>query len=226
MTEPPAFVLVHGAWCGGYIWRGVADRLRASGHRVFTPTLTGLADRSHLLSPTIDLATHIADVVNLVRWESLHGLVLVGHSYGGMVINGVAEALREGAIRSIVFLDACVPRDGESTVTIEEPLAEAFESDPLPFPFTGQTGRPDFEALTTPHPKRTLHDPARVTGKVAAVAQKHFILATRPAMPWFVDTAARLSNDPDWRVHEISCSHGTMLDMPEETTRLLLNAAG
>jgi pimeloyl-ACP methyl ester carboxylesterase len=225
VREPAAFVLVHGAWCGGFIWRGVADRLRTAGHRVFTPTLTGLADRSHLLSPEIDLATHIADVVNLVHWESLHGFVLVGHSYGGMVINGVAEALPEGTIRSIVFLDACVPLDGESTASIEKPFAEAFDCDPVPFLFTGQTGNPDFEALTTPHPSRTLHDRARVTGKVEAIARKHYILATSPAMPFFVETVARLRGEPGWQVNELPCSHGTMPDMPDETTRLLLNAA-
>ena len=86
--EAKTFVLVHGAWHGGWCWRRVADRLEQRGHRVFTPTLTGLGERSHLLSPAIDLDTHITDVVNLVRFEDLRDIVLVGHSYAGFVVSG------------------------------------------------------------------------------------------------------------------------------------------
>jgi pimeloyl-ACP methyl ester carboxylesterase len=85
------FVLVHGAWHGGWCWQRVAKLLRAWGHDVFTPTLTGVCERSHLLAPDIDLTTHIADIANLIKWNELNGVVLVGHSYGGMVISGVAE---------------------------------------------------------------------------------------------------------------------------------------
>jgi len=95
---PYTFVLVHGAWHGGWCWQRVADRLRGGGHTVFTPTLTGLGERSHLLRAGIDLKTHIADVVNVMKWEGLSDVVLCGHSYGGMVISGVAEALPQ-AIR-------------------------------------------------------------------------------------------------------------------------------
>jgi pimeloyl-ACP methyl ester carboxylesterase len=99
------FVLVHGAWHGGWCWCRVADRLRRDGHAVFTPTLTGLGERSHLLRPGIDLATHVADIINVMRWERLSDVVLCGHSYGGFVISGVAEEM-SAAIRAIVFLDA------------------------------------------------------------------------------------------------------------------------
>jgi len=84
---------VHGAWRGGWIWRRVADLLTARGHRVFAPTLTGLGERSHLLSPAVNLTTHIMDVVNLALWEDLDGFVLCGHSYGGAVVTGVAECI-------------------------------------------------------------------------------------------------------------------------------------
>jgi pimeloyl-ACP methyl ester carboxylesterase len=104
------FVLVHGAWHGGWCWRRVADRLRRDGHAVFTPTLTGLGERSHLLQPEIDVATHVADVVNVMHWERLTEAILCGHSYGGFIISGVAEAM-PAPIRSIVFLDAFVPRE-------------------------------------------------------------------------------------------------------------------
>src|SRR5271170_5119317 len=104
------FVLVHGAWHGG-------------GHAVFTPTLTGLGERSHLLRAGIDLKTHIADVVNVMKWEGLSDVVLCGHSYGGFVISGVAEQMAP-AIRSIVFLDAFVPRNGESTLDLTGPAVQ------------------------------------------------------------------------------------------------------
>src|SRR5690242_8897528 len=107
------FVLVHGAWHGGWCWRRVADRLRRDGHAVFTPTLTGLGERAHLLAPGIDLATHAADVVNLLKWERLNEVVLCGHSYGGFVISGVAEVM-PAQIRSVVFLDAFLPENGDT----------------------------------------------------------------------------------------------------------------
>ena len=108
------FVLVHGAWYGGWCWSKVASILRARGHTVLTPTQTGLGERSHLLRADIGLQTHITDVVNVMKWEGLRDVVLCGHSYGGMIISGVAEAMAP-AIRSIVFLDAFVPRNGESS---------------------------------------------------------------------------------------------------------------
>src|SRR6201985_2153222 len=92
---PHTFVLVHGAWHGGWCWRRVADKLRAKGHRVSTPTLTGLADRSHLLSEKVNLTTHVTDVVNLLRWEELTDIVLCGHSYGGLVVTGAADKASE-----------------------------------------------------------------------------------------------------------------------------------
>ena len=119
------YVLVHGAWCGGFIWRNVADGLRGAGHRVFTPTLTGLADRSHLLGPQIDLQTHVDDVVNLIKWEELTDIILVGHSYGGMVITGVADQLPDNLNRWCIstplcrrtanrYLASCHPRSASS----------------------------------------------------------------------------------------------------------------
>src|SRR5436190_22709955 len=112
------FVLVHGAWHGGWCWRRVSDLLERQNlgrhaHKVFTPTLTGLGERSHLMSKEIRLATHVTDVVNHMKWEGLADVVLCGHSYGGMVVSGVAEQMA-GKITSIVFLDAFVPDNGEA----------------------------------------------------------------------------------------------------------------
>ena len=117
------FVLIHGAWHGGWCWRRVADRLRRDGHVVFTPTLTGLGERAHLLAPGIDLATHVADVVNLLKWERLSEVILCGHSYGGFVISGVAEVM-PAQIRSIVFLDAFLPENGDTIQKLTGPAVQ------------------------------------------------------------------------------------------------------
>ena len=111
------FVLVHGAWHGSWCWKRVRKALQARGHDVFTPTLTGVGERSHLLSPDVNLDTHITDVVNLIRWEELSGIVLCGHSYGGCVITGVADRLSD-RIAALVYLDAFVPEDGQSLYDI------------------------------------------------------------------------------------------------------------
>jgi pimeloyl-ACP methyl ester carboxylesterase len=107
------FVLVHGAWHGGWCWRRVADLLEHRGHRVFTPTLTGLGERSHLMSADINLDTHIADVVNVLKWEDLKDVVLVAHSYGGWPVSGAIEQTLD-RIASVVYLDAFVPKTDKS----------------------------------------------------------------------------------------------------------------
>ena len=108
------FVLVHGAFVGGWSWRWVAPYLRGAGHDVYSPTLTGHGERVHLASPQIDLDTHIEDVVNLLHYEDLTGVVLVGYSYGGMVVAGVADRVPE-RIAHVVYLDSDVPRDGDTS---------------------------------------------------------------------------------------------------------------
>src|SRR5580658_10519078 len=107
------FVLVHGAWHGSWCWKRVRGALQKQGHEVFTPTLSGVGERSHLLTQQIDLDTHTLDVLNLIQWEELDDIVLCGHSYGGMVATGVADRIPE-RIRALVFLDAFVPESGQS----------------------------------------------------------------------------------------------------------------
>src|SRR5437879_1752139 len=104
------FVLVHGAWHGGWCWKKLTPLLRSNGHDVFTPTLTGLGERAHLANQAIDLTTHIEDVVSTLDYEDLRGVILVGHSYGGIVISGVADRI-PARIGCVVYLDAFVPED-------------------------------------------------------------------------------------------------------------------
>ena len=119
------YVLVHGGWDGGWAWRAVASQLQAVGHAVFTPTLTGSGERVHLASPTIDLSTHVLDIVNVLHYEDLHDVILVGFSYSGMVITGVAEQVPE-RLRQLIYLDAFVPQDGESLNDLIGPGLAAF----------------------------------------------------------------------------------------------------
>jgi pimeloyl-ACP methyl ester carboxylesterase len=107
------FVLVHGAWNGGYYWKKVAPRLRAAGHDVYTPTMTGLGERSHLFSESIDLTTHVRDIVNVIEFEGLTDVALVGHSYSGMVVTGVADRIAR-RLSHLIYVDAFLPVDGES----------------------------------------------------------------------------------------------------------------
>jgi pimeloyl-ACP methyl ester carboxylesterase len=114
------YVLVHGAWHGSWCWKRVRKALQTAGHDVFTPTLTGVGERSHLNSAGVSLSTHIADVANLIRWEELSDVILCGHSYGGCVISGAADRIPD-RIRALVYLDAFVPEDGDALTAMLPP---------------------------------------------------------------------------------------------------------
>ena len=230
------FVLVHGAWHGGWCWQRVADRLRGGGHAVFTPTLTGLGERSHLLRTGIDLKTHIADVVNVMKWEDLSDVVLCGHSYGGMVISGVAEALPH-AIRSIVFLDAFVPRNGEAVQDLTGPavkeaaLAALQRGDiaipPRPAEAFGvnPADRAWVDRLCVGQPIGTFTDKIALTGARDRIANKTYIRAGSYANPGFDRALGEVRSDPSWRFYEVPSGHDVMVDMPERLTEILLEVA-
>ena len=230
------YVLVHGAWAGGWIWRDMADRLRALGHRVFTPTLTGLGERSHLISPQINLTTHVLDVTNVIKWEELSGVVLVGHSYGGMVITGVTEKVPAGAIRSIVYLDAFLPGNGQSLTDLvgQTPPPGVVLSDPMPFPGAARQTSNEAEAwiarLVTPHPLGCLNEKLALTGGLDRIPIKTFVLATGQmaggaAVGPFARIADSMASNPAWRIEKLACGHNTMIEMPEETLQVFLRAA-
>ena len=175
LTNIKTFILVHGTSHGGWCWVRVADRLRSLGHRVFTPTLTGVGDRSHLMSTDINLDTHINDVVNVIKWEGLENLVLCGHSYGGWVISGVAEQV-EDRIGSIVFLDAFMPEDGQRGIDTQSPGSR---DDVLAASKVGEASRPVgsasryglkgadlawVDSMLTPQPIGVSLQPIKLTG--------------------------------------------------------------
>ena len=235
-TNAKTFVLVHGAWHGGWCWRRVSDLLEKKGHKVFSPTMTGLGERSHLIGGKIDLATHVTDIVNVVKWENLNDIVLVGHSYGGAVISGVAEQMRE-AIGSIVFLDAFLPESGDSLATkASQPVREAIaglvekrESVMKPVPAAvfrvNEKDRAWVDAMCTPHPLATLTDKITITGARDRIAKKAYIRAKGyPSVP-FDGVYDQLKGNNAWRVYELPCGHDVMVDMPDRLTEILLEVA-
>lgn len=231
-------VLVHGASHGGWCWRRVADRLRAAGHRVVTPTLTGLGERSHLRSPSITLNTHIEDIVNVIRWEELANVVLVAHSYGGTVITGVCDRMRATIARA-VFIDANTPADGEPTIpgltregvekVTGKPLLDGYllpASDPLRLGVDPQDGETInwLRQQMTEHPIQTLSAPLVLENGGTEGIPRSYVLTTpmNELMPFQKAGAMRIANDPTWDYHELLVGHEAMVVAPGPTADLIL----
>ncbi|HDR9188779.1 MULTISPECIES: alpha/beta hydrolase [Burkholderia] len=233
----PTFVLVHGAWHGGWCYGRTALYLRELGYHVHTPTLSGLGERSHLVSRGIGLQTHIDDVVNLLEWENLHDVVLCGHSYGGMVISGVAERVRR-RIRRLSYIDAFVPQPGQalfdtlSVERVDEVRALTLERGfgwlipPVPATVfnvnTNDIGWVD--GLCVPHPLRCFEERVHYTDRVTSLPRQ-YILATDFPGSHFPDVAERLRDEPGWRVDNIKTGHDVMIDDPIGLAKLLIEGS-
>ena len=227
------YVIVHGAWSGGWAWGAVARELRTAGHEAFTPTLTGLGERVHLANAAIDLDTHVLDVVNLLHYERLERVLLVGHSYGGMVVAGVAERIPE-RIDGLIYLDAFVPRDGESAEAIAGPgLAGAIHEaarlhgDGWRVPFLGEPFDPE---RVTVMPLGPLRSPLAVRNASARRLPRSFVHFTAkppedPQAPIFESMAARVRAEEGWTYREAAFDHAPHLTHPREVARLLLALA-
>ncbi len=231
------FVLVHGAWHGGWCWRRVADILRAQGHCVYTPTLTGLADRSHLMSAGIDLYTHAHDVINLIKWERLENVCLVGHSYAGMVISLAAESIAD-KLSSFVFLDAFAPDDGEDPVTLINPAVRAeieagiargeVSRTPPPaayFRVQTEADRAWVDAMMTPQPNGVWLTPIRLTGARETVARKSYIRAGLYPSPSFDLAMEKLRQRQGWECVTLPAGHDVMVDAPQALADTLIHLA-
>lgn len=228
------FVLVHGAWHGGWCWRRVAPLLRRDGHDVFTPSLTGLGDRAHLSHPDIDLDVHIQDILTLIDMEELDDIVLVGHSYAGMVVTGVADRV-PSKISSLVYLDAFIPENGKAQMDYMLPERAALVRkegeatgmvNPLPLALFGVT-RPEDVAWASrhivKHPYKTMAQPIELTNQTAlGRLRKTFIYCSSPASGAFNQFAEKLRNDPRWQVFEMKSGHDVMIIDPEGLAKVLL----
>ena len=229
------YVLVHGAWHGGWCWKRVRKALVAEGHDVYTPTLTGVADRSHLASPQVDLDTHVADVVNLLRWEELENVVLCGHSYAGCVITGVADRVPE-RIRALVYLDAFILENGQG---LHDTLPPAVRDAQVEGARKGGDGwrvppitaeafnvnaadRAWVNAQCTPQPLATFQQRLRLDRTVSASAIT-YVLATgyegSPFPPFH-----ELAKKKGWSTVSVACGHDVMLDRPDDLVRILRDA--
>ena len=234
------FVLVHGAWGGAWIWRRVLGPLRAAGHEVHAVTLTGDGERAHLRRADISLQTHIDDVLGLIDAEELREVVLVGHSYGGMVITGVADALLArcpGHVKQLVYVDAMVPVPGESwgqghpaeIVQARTALAKANHNalpppDPIDFGLT-EDDRAWLLRRQVPHPFGMYRVPLHFDGARWARVPRCFVDCTRPAYRTIDAMRARVRSQAGWQIVEIATGHCPMVSAPQALLAVLKTVA-
>jgi pimeloyl-ACP methyl ester carboxylesterase len=232
------FVLVHGAWHGSWCWARVRRALVGLGHQVFTPTLSGVGERSHLLAPGIDLQVHVEDVANLLRWEQLESVILCGHSYGGCVISGVAEALPD-RIAGLLYLDAFLLEDGECLhdllpeehralqVSLAAEHGDGWRVPPIPAEIfnVNALDREWVDRQCTPQPLATFQQPIRLTGAAARGPRSHFIFASDWEGTPFAASHQR-ARARGWTTSTIACGHDVMLDAPEALVAELVAVAG
>ena len=211
------------------MWQRLAPVLRKAGHEVLTPSLTGIGERAHLASPAVDLNAHIADVLAAMRYERLSDCVLVGHSYGGMVVTGVADRAPE-AIKILVYLDAFVPQSGQALIDLLRPEVRAhFPKDaqavpPLPPAAQGMKDPKEIawvDGRRDPQPIKTFTQPLTLEGNYRG--PRAYVFCTGYSPTSFTPFAERARNDRAWRYHELPTHHYPHVSMPLETAGVLLN---
>ncbi len=231
------FVLVHGAWHGAWCWKRILPGLWAAGHRAFAVTLTGVGERAHQMSRDISVRTHVDDVAAVIEMEELPQAIVVGHSYGGVVITGVADRMPQRIAR-LVFVDAIVPLPGESwsSQNPEQVQAQrrqviaATGSIPPPDPAAafGLTGE-DAQWVSrrqTPQPGGVYADSLNFDAVRVAAIPRTFIDCIKPPQPLIAPMRKRVRQQPGWQVIEIATGHEPMISAPRELLRLLLGLAG
>lgn len=241
------YVLVHPAWHGGWCWKKVTPLLRARGHDVYTPTLTGLGERSHLGHPELGLETHIQDIVNVLKYEDVSGVILVGHSSSGSVITGVADLVPQ-QIAHLVYLDAFVPTDGQTMMDVIPPdrrqgMEQRVRAEgrgwllpslaPAPWDqflreawrITDEADRQWMLARLGPTPFKVFKDPVRRSNPAAEQLQRTFIRCLQWPNPMFDRYAETARRTAGWRYRELATSHEPFITHPQELATLLLEAA-
>jgi pimeloyl-ACP methyl ester carboxylesterase len=229
------FVLVHGGFHGGWCWRNLLPYLAAAGHTVYTPTLTGLGERAHLLAPSIGVETHVQDVLGVLTCEDLRDVVLVSHSMAGMVITAVADRAAD-RLRHLVYLDASVPRDGECDLDCVRPTARAWLEaraavdgwaiqpvvGTLPFGITDEADAAWVVCHLKPHPLAAFTDPVQVRDPDAFAGARTYILCTGTETPDYPPSVARARTESGWDYHELATGHDAMVTAPGALADVLL----
>jgi len=225
-------VLAHGAWSAAWAWKKMRPLFLAAGHRFFAPTYTGLGARAHLARPDIDLSTHIQDVASEIEFEDLKDVVLLGHSYGGMVATGVADKVRD-RIAKVVYLDAFAPKDGQSLFDLVGPKAEGnmragaakegegwkLPLNPMP-PDTSPEDQAWAVPRRRPQPIKTFEQRIRLEHKDAP--PRHYIYATKNGPgDVFRQFGERAKSQPGWSYYEIDASHNPHITCPDVLMKLL-----
>jgi pimeloyl-ACP methyl ester carboxylesterase len=235
----PTFLLIHGAFHGGWCWRRVGDLLAAPGGRVFAPTMTGLGERAHLLNEGVGIATFIDDAIGVIEAEELENIILVGHSFGGAVISGVADRIPE-KIAQLVYLDAIVPVSGSSALSCLPPETQeirlrAARATPggLTIPLPTETmfdlpPGPDRDWVArriTPHPLASYTDPIMLNHPAGNSRPRLYIRCTDPVYPAVVPSYDRIKVEDGWTLVDIATGHDAMVTAPEALAGILLKHA-
>jgi pimeloyl-ACP methyl ester carboxylesterase len=228
-TAQKTFVLVHGAWVGGWVWRDVLNRLRSLGHIATAPTLTGLGERRHVGNDSADLETHVEDVVAHIEMENLRDITLVGWSYGGMVVTGVLARIPE-RIKELVYLDAFVPEEGKAVDDYYwspevKTMMDAYRDRNAPLPAIPLTpfGVTDpevakfVEPRLTGQPWRTCYQPVKALKARPAIPISQIVCTGWDKTPFFTDRHAEMKEDPGVRTTTLNASHLCMLTDVEAT---------
>lgn len=229
------FVLVHGAFHGGWCWRDFSPLLKAKGHTVFTPTLTGLGNRYDEITKDVGLSTHIADVRAVYEDNDLNDTVLVGHSYGGPVVGGVADALPAN-VSTLVYLDGPIPENGKSVLDFQYEerrqefldKAKAFNGWQIPAPPVSFYGITDPEQQRwgdencVPQPLKCFSEKSSLTGAWMSVPKKVYIRCTNPPLPYMDQFQTYAKQQSDWDTIEMATGHDCMVTEPQELADILL----
>ena len=230
MSSKKIFLVCHGAWSAGWAWKKMHPLMQAAGHRLVTPSYTGLGERVHLANPSIDLETHIEDILNVIKYDDLRDIVLIGHSYGGMVATGVADRARDRTAQ-LIYLDAFVPEDGQSLLDLNESDRQRMQQlvkdggwRVPPRPISPDTAEADIEWLNARRvemPVKCFDTRLKLQGGKLTLPRS-YIYATRitPA-DTFGQFAKRTKNEAGWRYYEIDATHSPNVTAPEPLMALL-----
>ncbi|SEW52918.1 alpha/beta fold hydrolase [Chitinophaga arvensicola] len=238
-TQPPVYVLVHGAWHGGWCWQQVSSILRGNGATVYTPTLSGLGEHRNILSPDVNLETHITDIVNVIEMEDLHDVILVGHSYAGAVIAGVADRIPQ-RLRKLVFLDPVLVESGQSVLSainsalVTADVTKAAAKDggltipAWPVSIFGIKDTADARWVgqrLTAQPYRTFTQKLTLSHPFGNQLPLIFIACTAEINPEFAHFARNVRKDKKWKYFELATAHDAMMTAPKETAALIKSLA-